>query len=356
MTTPQRPASRRQILAAAALLGPVGLLTGCNDGAAKTRVTPSPTPNPTPTPSPTPTPEPEPTWPLTGTTGDIVDRPAMTVKIENSAAARPQTGLQEADVVWEEMVEGGITRFGAVYHSQLPETFGPVRSVRPMDPAIAAPYGGLMVFSGGQAPFVAALRDAGLQLFADDLGSPGFSRNPERYAPHNLFGDPEVFLDGADGEHEDAPPEQFAFAESADEATAVTEGEAAQTVRCSFPSATPSWTWDSDEKVWLRSESGADAVTSDAGRITAVNVVVLRVEVVATSFVDPSGASVPETELTGSGEAIVAAGGRTVECTWRKGEDADPLEVTYDDEPVALAPGNTWVELVPTNGGGVSVE
>lgn len=280
----------------------------------------------------------------------------MTVKIENSAAARPQTGLQEADVVWEEMVEGGITRFGAVYHSQLPETFGPVRSVRPMDPAIAAPYGGLMVFSGGQAPFVNALRDAGLQLFSHDLGSPGFSRSAERYAPHNLFGDPQAFLDNVDGDHEDPPPEQFTFAEATDEATAVTAGEQARSIRCSFPSATPSWSWDSGEKVWLRSEAGADAVTTDVGRITAVNVVVLRVEIVTTSYVDPSGASVPETELTGSGDAIVATGGRSVACTWRKDGDADPLEVTLDDEPVALAPGNTWVELVPTSGGGVSVE
>lgn len=332
----------------AALLGPVGLLAGCNGTAPKTSTTPSPSPSPTP--SPTPSATPEPTWPLIGTTGDIVDRPAMTVKIENSAAARPQTGLQEADVVWEEMVEGGITRFGAVYHSQLPETFGPVRSVRPMDPAIAAPYGGLMVFSGGQAPFVNALRDAGLQLFSHDLGSPGFSRSAERYAPHNLVGAPEVFLANADGDHEESPPEQFTFAETADEATAVTDGEQAGTIRCSFPSATPSWTWDSEEEVWLRSEDGVDAVTVDSGRLTAVNVVVLRVEIVTTSFVDPSGTSVPETKLTGNGDAIVAAGGRSVACTWHKEGEADPLELTLDDEPVALAPGNTWVELVPTSG------
>src|SRR5699024_9680447 len=222
--------SRRHVLAAAALLGPAGVLPGCSTSLSKTTGTAGPTSTPSPSPTPSPTPSPEPTWPLTGKTGDIVDRPAMTVKIENSIASRPQTGLQEADVVWEEMVEGGITRFGAVYHSQLPETFGPVRSVRPMDAAIAAPYGGLMVFSGGQAPFVAALRDAGLQLFADDLGSPGFSRSPERYAPHNLFADRQVFLDNADGNHQDPPPEQFAFADSADEATAVTEGDGARTI------------------------------------------------------------------------------------------------------------------------------
>src|SRR5699024_10226871 len=86
--------------------------------AAAAAAPPGPTRTPSPSPTPSPTPPPEPTWPLTGNTGDIVDRPAMTVKIENSIASRPQTGLQEADVVWEEMVEGGITRYGAVYHSR----------------------------------------------------------------------------------------------------------------------------------------------------------------------------------------------------------------------------------------------
>ncbi len=356
MTTPQQPPSRRHVLAAAALLGPAGLLAGCSAPVGKSTGTASPRPTPTPSPTPTPTPTPEPTWPLTGTTGEIVDRPAMTVKIENSIAARPQTGLQEADVVWEEMVEGGITRYGAVYHSQLPETFGPVRSVRPMDPAIAAPYGGLMVFSGGQAPFVAALREAGLQLFADDLGSPGFRRSSDRYAPHNLYADPQVFLDHADADHSEAPPEQLAFATTAEEATAATDGSPAGSIRIVFPSNAPSWSWDPGEQVWLRSEAGEDAVTTDAGRIHAVNVVVLRVQVVTTSFVDPSGAPVPETELTGSGEAIVASGGRSLECTWSKGEDADPLELTVDGDAVVLAPGNTWIELVPVRGSTVMVD
>lgn len=279
----------------------------------------------------------------------------MTVKIENSIASRPQTGLQEADVVWEEMVEGGITRYGAVYHSRLPETFGPVRSVRPMDPAIAAPYGGLMVFSGGQVPFVNALREAGLQLFADDLGSPGFRRSSDRYAPHNLFGEPQVFLDHADSDHSEPPPEQLTFAETAEGATAATDGDPTESIRVTFPSATPSWTWDSGDEVWLRSEAGQDAVTTDSDRIHTVNVVVLRVEVVTTSYVDPSGASVPETELTGSGDAIVASSGRSLECTWTKDGEDEPLALTLDGDPVALAPGNTWVELVPVRGSSVRV-
>jgi len=102
-------------------------------------------------------------WPLTGIPSDLVaTRPALAVKIENSVDARPQTGLNAADLLWEQVVEGGITRFVAVYHSTLPEDIGPVRSVRPMDPAIAAPLHGLLAFSGGQQQYVDAVSAAGL--------------------------------------------------------------------------------------------------------------------------------------------------------------------------------------------------
>ena len=118
----------------------------------------------TPAPSSTPPPPPPPPvyWPLTGIeSGTVPARPALAVKIENSVDARPQTGLNAADMVWEEVVEGGITRYVAVYHSTLPAQIGPIRSVRPMDPAIAAPLHGLFAFSGGQRPFVDAVAGPG---------------------------------------------------------------------------------------------------------------------------------------------------------------------------------------------------
>src|SRR5438309_9656590 len=107
---------------------------------------------------------PLPTWPLSGVaSGPVTARPAVAVKIENSIDARPQTGLNSADMVWEEVVEGGITRYVAVFQSTLPPTIGPVRSIRPMDPAIAGPLHGLMVFAGGIPDFVNAAGAAGLQ-------------------------------------------------------------------------------------------------------------------------------------------------------------------------------------------------
>src|SRR5699024_1777127 len=93
-------------------------------------------------------------WPLTGRpaedAGDALGRAAVSVKIENSPAARPQVGLQRADIVWEQLVEGGMTRLVATYHSDVPEDVGPIRSIRPMDAAIAGPAGGVLAFSGGQ--------------------------------------------------------------------------------------------------------------------------------------------------------------------------------------------------------------
>src|SRR3954468_17013769 len=150
--------------------------------------------------TPTPTPPPPPVvWPLTGVvSGAAPARPAVAVKIENSLDARPQTGLNSADMVWEEVVEGGITRYVAVFQSVVPGEIGPVRSVRPMDPAIAAPLHGLFAFSGGQQQYVDAVAAAGLQVLSMDAGSGGFYRSNARRAPHNVYATPQTLLDQAD--------------------------------------------------------------------------------------------------------------------------------------------------------------
>src|SRR5699024_5279021 len=117
------------------------------------------------------------------------------------------------------------------------------------------------------------------------------------------------------------------------------------------------WAWSDEAGAWQRSEAGADSVTVDEGRITATNVLVLRVQVHNTSYTDPSGAPVPETEMIGSGEAIIASDGHTITGTWSK-DDADSMIAleTDDGEEIVLAPGNTWIELVPVSGSSVSVD
>ncbi|MGY1884119.1 DUF3048 domain-containing protein [Blastococcus sp. SYSU DS0753] len=294
-----------------------------------------------------------PTWPLTGVPADTVpDRPALAVKIENSVAARPQTGLNAADMVWEQVVEGGITRFVAVYHSTLPPEIGPVRSIRPMDPAIAAPLGGLLAFSGGVPTYIDAAEDAGLQVLRQDSGADGFFRTTTRSAPHNVHAVPQTLLDQADADHRASPGAQFDHAATGEQPTAVIAGQPMTTLDLTLSGiSSPRWAWSAADGRWLRAEGSTPAVEAGGARIRATNVVVLRVDVVQTEARDPAGNPVPETILTGSGRALAATGGHTVEATWSKPAVGNRVELTdADGDPVTLAPGTTWVELVPNSG------
>ncbi|MGY1722796.1 DUF3048 domain-containing protein [Blastococcus sp. SYSU DS0533] len=346
-------ARRRGRRLAAAVVASV-VLTACAGPAA-----PVAAPTTTPTPAPPPPPPPPVLWPLTGldSAGAYAERPALAVKIENSVDARPQTGLNAADLVWEQVVEGGIPRFVAVYHSTVPGEIGPVRSVRPMDPAIAAPLRGVFAFSGGQRPYVDAVAAAGLQVVSRDSGAVGFHRVAGRPAPHDVHADPHALLAQADAAHRAAPPGQFLMAADGAHASAVLTGAPTAVVDLKLSGISrPSWTWSRPDGRWVRAEAGTPAVEADGTPLRATNVVVMRVEVVNTSATDPAGNPVPETVMVGGGEALVATGGKALAATWAKGSAADPVALTGPDgNPVLLAPGTTWVELVPVRTGAVTL-
>jgi hypothetical protein len=349
-----RAISRRRLSAGLLVVLASGASVSCSSAAETPAAAGTPTSS-----SVAPQPPPPPVlWPLTGLeSGTVPPRPALAMKVENSVDARPQTGLNAADTVWEEVVEGGITRFVAVYHSTLPAEIGPVRSVRPMDPAIAAPLHGLFGFSGGQAAYVSAVADAGMQVLSFDNGVAGFYRIGSRDAPHNVYADPNVLVAQADPQHLAAPAPQFEIATAADQATVATAGTPAATLALTLSGLShPNWTWNGTDGTWLRAEGTTPAVEADGTPMHATNVVVLRVDVVATGGTDPAGNPVPETLLEGSGEALVATGGRTLPVTWAKNSVTDRLVLLGPDgNPVRLAPGTTWVELVPNGGGAVTV-
>lgn len=304
-----------------------------------------------------PAPEVPPTWPLTGVPGTPDPRPAIAVKIENTAVARPQSGLDQADVVWETIVEFEVSRFVAVFHSQVPDQVGPVRSVRPMDPLIVAPLRGMLAFSGGQPGILDLVEAAGVQLISHDAGAPGLSRISSRRAPHNVYGSPATWWGVAEAGRT-APAQQFAFARSADRATAATAGTPAGTLafRLSGQSS-PSWTWDAASGTWLRSEGSSAATAASGARLAAVNVVSITAPHPNTGFGAQGGAPVPTYELVGSGDAVVATGGRTLAARWQKDAQDQPMRLLLPDgAEVRLAPGNTWVELVPAGSGSLTVQ
>ena len=112
----------------------------------------------------------------------------MTVKIDNAPQARPQSGIDKADLVYEEVVEGGVVRFAAVFHSNDADSIGPVRSVRAEDALIVTPLRGHFVYSGGSDIFNDIIRKAPVGLISEDDGPAGLlGRRRDRRSPYNLF-------------------------------------------------------------------------------------------------------------------------------------------------------------------------
>ena len=361
VSRPRTAGRRRTAGAVGAALLASALLAACGAPASQ------PVPPVTVTPSiassrttpPEPVVPPTVTWPLTGVTTDAVaDRPAVAIKIENTHLARPQSGLEQADVVWETIVEFDVSRLIAVFQSQVPaKVVGPVRSVRPMDPLIVAPLHGPLVFSGGQSGILALIPKAGIQSISHDAGAAGLARISSRSAPHNVYGDVAVFMASADSTHSAPPPQQFAFADTATEATAVVSGTPATTLAFRLSSqSVPKWTWDAASGLWLRSEGKSPAMAAAGGRLAATNVVSITAKHPSAGFKAQGGASVPTYTLVGEGSAIVATGGRTIAATWRKAAQDQPMQlVGADGSDILLAPGNTWVELVPQGSGSLTI-
>lgn len=282
--------------------------------------------------------------PLTGkiVAAGSVNHPSIAVKIDNHEDGRPQWALNQTDLVYEELVEGGLTRYVAVWQSTIPTDVGPVRSIRPMDPDIVSPLGGIVAYSGGQAQFVAMMQAAPVVNISADSNSDFFYRTDSREAPHNEL----LKAQDAVAAHSDLarPQAQFSYGSSAQ--IAAEAGTATNHIALEFSSASDrSWDWDATNGVWLRSQDGVADTAQDGSRVQAVNVVTLRVAI------DWTYGIVPKTTLVASGEANVSVAGKTIHGTWSKASQTDPIVLKADDGSVIqLAAGNTWIELVPNDG------
>jgi hypothetical protein len=282
-------------------------------------------------------------WPLTGepALGRAPGHPVMVVKIDNSANSSPQIGLSGADLVTEELVEGGSTRLAVFYYQHTPSRVGPVRSMRATDIGIVKPARAVLVASGGAPPTVRRIRAAHISTFLE--GAPGFKRDTSRRAPYNLF----VDLSRLAGtlKAEETVPSYLPFGDAAD----LPHGTRATGLAARFSGGhTTRWRYVSGRYV----NQGSFAAAGD--RFRPDNVLVLRVRVGDAGYLDPAGNHVPETRLTGTGKALLLHGGRVVTGTWQKSLDST-LTLSAAGGTLPVPPGHTWVELVPVNGGSVTI-
>lgn len=273
----------------------------------------------------------------------VADRPALVAKIDNTGRGRPQEALTRADIVFEEMIEGGFTRLAAVYHTHAP-TLGPVRSGRTTDIAIIGSFNApAFVWSGANRVHAALLR----QHAMIDLGAQTRSeyyRAPDRPGTYDLMAEATTMFDIAADRDPEPPLPQFEYR---DDRVGLPESAVpAESVTVAFPSVTARWDWDAELGGWARTQGGTDHLDAQGQRVVAANVVVAEVRDVATGAVDTAGATVFEQQFLGSGRGWVFTDGHVVEVTWTKPSIRSVATwTTADGVPVALTPGTTWVEL-----------
>jgi hypothetical protein len=293
--------------------------------------------------------------PLNGLKPDNEDdkkRPAVAIKVENAQVAYPLSGLQEAELVYEELVEGGVTRFMVIYHCNDSKTVGPVRSARVVDPAIMMPKTKILAYSGQNKPVLDALEEAGIVRIDESNAKGSMKRVPREglTSEHTLYADSAKVRGVGDEKFDEEPQDDlFEFGDL--------EGDSgnANTVHINFSDLTSIkyvFSGGAYGRFQPPEQEFVDAISGD--QIEVDNVLIEEHEIKnSDTIVDVNGN--PSTEIvdeTGSGRAFLFRDGKVVEGTWsRKSIDDATTYETKDGDAMVFKPGNIWVHLLPSKKG-----
>jgi hypothetical protein len=284
-------------------------------------------------------------WPLTGLPAPqgTPNHPVLVVKMPNTAEARPQVGLGKADLVTEQLVEGGITRLAVAYYSKVPHLVGPVRSMRASDIGIVKPAHGVLVSSGAAPPTLHRLSQAHVPFFT---GGPGYYRDSGRIAPYNLM----VHLKDFNKSLKKKPVVPASYLPWGTEKEFVGV-QPARTIAAKFSSFRTS-TWALRGGKYINTNGYAPA----NDQFKADTVLVVRVKEGDAGYRDPAGNAVPETVYKGHGQVMVFHKGKLLRGTWSKPNYGSLMKLRTASGELKIPAGRVWIELVPNDnqGGHVS--
>ncbi len=281
--------------------------------------------------------------PFTGETGGL-DNPVIVVKIDNVNPARPQWGLADADIVFVEEVEAGLTRLAAVFSSNLPEKVGPVRSARISDLEIMGQFGTpAFAYSGAQKKLLPEIASANIVELAHGSSGGVYNREATKRAPHNLT----INL-------REAAPTLVGVSTPKDvglvfDEAAATGGTATSTFNAKWPSSRVGAEWDAVNNGWVIALDSAPALDANTNApIFANNIVIQFVNQGDSIYKDSGGNFTPLIETVGSGTAVVLRDGQRFEVDWSRPSATGGTSYSLAGSPFAFAPGQTWVLFVPT--------
>jgi hypothetical protein len=302
---------------------------------------------PPPTTSPVTT-APTVVYPLTGlpaTDQAHAARPALSVKIDNVPQALPQAGLNQADLVTDILVEGGLTRLMATFQSHDAPLIGPIRSARPVDADLTRELrGGIFAYSGAAPGEIwPSIQHSTALLVSNDHDPRWFWRATDRPAPHNVMSSTSLLYKAGTTlrPHLPAPRQLFHYSDTAPTGRAVTNA----LIRMSSY-VTAGWSWNGH--AFVRSQDGSPDKLADGSRVSATNVVILSVTWHATHIIDAAGNADPYVIVIGRGKAWVLRNGVVVPGHWVRPSYRVPMKILDPaGHVIALQPGRTWLELQP---------
>ena len=287
--------------------------------------------------------DPEPVNSLSGRIGS--DGPILVVKIDDTRAAHPQAGLEDADLVYIEQVEGGLTRLAAVFSSKIPAVIGPVRSARISDIEILEQFGRVaFAYSGAQKkllPVIAAanLENLGAQRQSRDI----YSNDPLRNSPTAMMLQAQTLMQKVKEQQLPVAISKsigWNFADSFDTGTAIASA------KVSWPANSYDAIWSTTDKRWLLSHSGVPNLAASGIHLGASTFVIQIVSITPSEYGDKFGGVTPFTATVGSGRGYILRDGKYIPAFWnRLNPDVGTTWRTTQGEEIPFAPGQIWIAL-----------
>ena len=280
---------------------------------------------------------------LSGRIGN--DGPILAVKIDDTAAAHPQAGLEDADIVYIEQVEGGLTRLAAIFSSKIPAVIGPVRSARISDLEILEQFGNVaFAYSGAQKKLLPVIAEANVINLGAQRQSPQiYATDPLRRAPTAMMLQAQKLM--ANVAKDALPiaiskPIGWSFGEMPETGTAIAS------VKVSWPANSYTATWSEKEKRWLLSHGDSANLAASGLHLGPTTFVIQLVSITDSIYRDKVGGVTRYSETIGTGKGFVLRDGFAIAANWsRPSGNQGTTWTTEDGEEIKFAAGQVWIAL-----------
>ena len=290
----------------------------------------------------------EPTYnSLSGREGS--DGEILAVKIDDSVSARPQIGIDRADIVYIEQVEGGLTRLAAIFSSEIPTLIGPIRSARISDIEILAQYGRVVfAYSGAQSKLLPVISAANLNDYGAQRQSPTiYTRDESRTSPTNMVLRADLLLEKVRSDGREIATSRsvgWNFGDLPIGGTAITEA------KLSWPAASYEVKWSKEESRWLISNNGVANLSASGVQHGPTTFLIQNVEILPSEYGDKFGGVTPYSKTIGSGTGFVLRDGKYFPATWsRPDELSGTTWLAQDGSELPFARGQIWIALTEKN-------